>query len=169
MLKKFPSDKISGTKNAFFLSRAPTHHRFTFNLRFLYELKHKVLLSKTVCGIFHFQFHFVLTKVFIFVQQNTWTFWLQNATIPFKTKIIENGLKKSIEVHFNRQKIFLLYFYEACNVNLWEKKFVRSTAYLCRTDVFIKCHHFVIKKQTEVKAKQFKLNIFKSMRIYGFS
>ena len=55
MLEKSPSDKINGTKNAlFFPSRAPTHHSFTFNLRFLYELKHKVRLSKTVCGIFHF-------------------------------------------------------------------------------------------------------------------
>ena len=33
MLKKFSLGKISGTKNAlFFLSRAPTHHSFTFNL-----------------------------------------------------------------------------------------------------------------------------------------
>ena len=74
MLKKFPSDKINGTKNAlFFLSRAPTHHSFTFNLLFLYELKHKVLLSKTVCGIGLFRFRFVFVKVFIFVQQNAWT------------------------------------------------------------------------------------------------
>ena len=50
MSKKFPSDKINGTKNApFFLSPVPTHHNFTFNLRFLYELKYKVRLSKTVC------------------------------------------------------------------------------------------------------------------------
>ena len=33
MLKKFSSDKVNGTKNALlFLSRAPTHHSFTFNL-----------------------------------------------------------------------------------------------------------------------------------------
>ena len=77
MLKQFPSDEISNTKNAlFFLSRAPTHHSFTFNLRFLYELKHKVRLSKTVCGIFHFRFRFVFIKVYISVQQNTWTLWL---------------------------------------------------------------------------------------------
>ena len=77
MLKKFPSDKINGTKNAlFFLSRAPTHHSFTFNLRFLYELKHKVRLSKTECGIFHFRFCFVFIKVYIFVQQNAWNLWL---------------------------------------------------------------------------------------------
>ena len=74
MLKKFPWDKINGTKNAlFFLSRAPTHHSFTFNLRFLYELKHKVRSFKTVCGIFHFRFRFILIKVYIFVQQNAWT------------------------------------------------------------------------------------------------
>ena len=35
--------KINVTKNAvFFLSRAPTHNGFTFNSRFLYEMKHKV-------------------------------------------------------------------------------------------------------------------------------
>ena len=42
-------------KNALFFSQAPTHHSFTFNLQLLYKLKHKVHLSKTVCGIFHFQ------------------------------------------------------------------------------------------------------------------
>ena len=36
IFKKFPSDKINMTKNALFLiSRAPTHHSFTFNLQFL--------------------------------------------------------------------------------------------------------------------------------------
>ena len=71
MLKIFPSDKINGTKNAlFFLLRAPTHLSFTFNMRFLYELKYKVRLSETVCGIFHFRFRFVFVKGYIFVQQN---------------------------------------------------------------------------------------------------
>ena len=45
---------------SFFLPRAPTHHNFTFDLRFFYELKHKVRLSKTVCGIFYFFFFFSL-------------------------------------------------------------------------------------------------------------
>ena len=63
MLKKFPLDKINGTKNVlFFLWWAPVHHSFTFNLRFCkfckYELKHKVRLSKTVCGIFPFSIPF---------------------------------------------------------------------------------------------------------------
>ena len=90
MLKKFPSDKINGTKNAlFFLSRAPTHHSFTFNLRFLYELKHKVRLSKTVCGIFHFRCRFVFIKVYIFAGQNAWTLWFKNVIISFKIKTIE--------------------------------------------------------------------------------
>ena len=34
MLKKFPLDKIIGTKYVLFLSRAPTHHSFTFNILF---------------------------------------------------------------------------------------------------------------------------------------
>ena len=75
MLKDFPSDKRNGTKNAlFFLPRAPTHHSFTVNLRFLHDLKHKVRLSKTECEIFHFRFCFVFIKAYIFVQQNAWTF-----------------------------------------------------------------------------------------------
>ena len=72
-VKKFLSDKINGTKNAiFFLSRAPTRHSFTFNSQFLYELKHKIRLSKGMCGIFHFRFRFVFIKIF-FVQQKVWT------------------------------------------------------------------------------------------------
>ena len=79
MLKKFPSDKIDGTKNAFFFpSRAPTHQSFTLNLLFLYDLNHKVCLSKTVCGISHFRFGFISIKVYVFVQKkkkkkNAWT------------------------------------------------------------------------------------------------
>ena len=74
MLKKFPSDKINGAKNTlFFLSRAPTQYSFTFNLRFLYELKQKVLFFKTVSAILHFRFRLVFIKVYIFVQQKAWT------------------------------------------------------------------------------------------------
>ena len=74
MLKKFSSDKRSGANTTLFsISRAPTHHSFTFNLEFLHKLKHKVRLSKTVCRILHFQFRFIFIKIFIFVQQNPWT------------------------------------------------------------------------------------------------
>ena len=76
MLKKIPSDKINGTKNAlFFLSRAPSHHNFNFNLQFLYDWSTS-FISKTVCWIFYFRFRFVFAKLYIFVQQNAWTFWL---------------------------------------------------------------------------------------------
>ena len=62
MVNELPSDKIYGTKNALFLfSRAPTHHSFTFNLRFLHELKQKV------------RFRFVFIKVCFFVHENAWT------------------------------------------------------------------------------------------------
>ena len=76
LLKKFPLGKISGAKIPSFSSRAPSHHCFSFNLWFLHELKHKVRLSKTVCGIFHFRFRFAFIKVYIFVQQKTCTLWL---------------------------------------------------------------------------------------------
>ena len=88
--KKIPSEKISNTKNVLlFLARAPTHHSFTFNSQFLYELKHKVNLSKDGCGIFHIWFYLVFIKVYIFVEQKAWTSWLQNIIIPIKIKIIE--------------------------------------------------------------------------------
>ena len=75
MLKKFPSLKVNSTKNAlFFLSRASTHHSFTFNLQFLYELKHMVYLSKSVCGIFRFRFRLAFIELYIFVQQKGWAF-----------------------------------------------------------------------------------------------
>ena len=74
MIKKIPSDKINSTKNVlFFFLKAPTHHTFTFDLRLLYEYKHKVCLHKTMCGTFFFRFRFVFTKLYIFGQQNAWT------------------------------------------------------------------------------------------------
>ena len=45
MLEKFCLDKINVAKmHNFFLLKAQTHHSFTFNSRFLYELKYKVHL-----------------------------------------------------------------------------------------------------------------------------
>ena len=52
MLKKLPSGKTNVAKNAFFTSRTPANHSLTFN--FLYEWKHMVHFSETLCGIFHF-------------------------------------------------------------------------------------------------------------------
>ena len=67
VLKNFPPDKWNGTKNVVcFLSQVPVYHSFTFNLKFLYDLKRKVCLSKTVSGIFHFWLRFVFIKVYIF-------------------------------------------------------------------------------------------------------
>ena len=74
MLKKILSDKINSKNNVVvLLLSAPTHDSFTFNLPILYELKHKVCLSKIVSGIFHFRFSYIFIKVYIVVQQNAWT------------------------------------------------------------------------------------------------
>ena len=74
MLKQFHLHKINATKmHSFFLSRAPTDHTFTFNSQFLYELRHMVHFSKTVCGIFHFQLRLVFITFYIFLQQKGWT------------------------------------------------------------------------------------------------
>ena len=78
MLRKFPSDKTNGSKNAFFfLSQAATYHSFTFNLRFYYE--REVRLSETLRAISHFWFRFAFIKVYIFVQQNAVTLWRHNS------------------------------------------------------------------------------------------
>ena len=63
MLKKFQRNKKC---TLFFLWLAPTYHSVTFNSQFFYELKNKVHLSQTVCGIFNFQFRLVLIKVLFF-------------------------------------------------------------------------------------------------------
>ena len=77
MLKKIFFGEYKRYKRCpLFLSPALIHHSLTFNLRFLYELQHKVRLCKTMYGIFHFWFRFVFPEVYIFVQQIAWTLWL---------------------------------------------------------------------------------------------
>ena len=61
------------TKCLLFSFASSNSSQFYFsNLRFLYELKHKVRLSKIMCGIFFFQFRLIFIKVFIFFQQNAY-------------------------------------------------------------------------------------------------
>ena len=65
MLKKFSFGQNKQYKKfPLFFSRAPTHHSFTYNSRFLCDLKHKVRLSKSVCGIFHNRFRFYQSLYF---------------------------------------------------------------------------------------------------------
>ena len=72
------SKKISKMSNyvlilsIFFLIMRIRNLQCTFNIQFLYDLRHKIRLSKIVCGIFHFRFRFVFIKVYIFLQQNAW-------------------------------------------------------------------------------------------------
>ena len=76
-------------KNAvFFLLRAPTHHTFTFNLRFLYELKHKFRLSKLYMGFPIFDFTSLLLK-FVFLFNKMHGLFDLKTSVPFKIKIIE--------------------------------------------------------------------------------
>ena len=58
-----PWDKTQIKNSLFFLSWALSYHSFTFNSWFLYELKHKICLTKNVRGIFHFQFRFIFIKI----------------------------------------------------------------------------------------------------------
>ena len=86
IIKKFPSDKINITKMyPFFLLRAPTHYSFTFNSRFLYELKHKVHISKSVgFSIFH-SVSFLLKVICLFNKKHV--------TFDFKTPLYLSKLK----------------------------------------------------------------------------
>ena len=64
MLKNLSFGQSKRYKKHYFISRSPTHHSFTFNSQFLYEIKHMVYLSKTACGIFHFWFRLVFIKLY---------------------------------------------------------------------------------------------------------
>ena len=66
MLQNFPLCKKRYKNPLFFLSRDPTYQSFILKLWFLYELKHKVCLFKTVCRIFHFRFCFGFIKSLCF-------------------------------------------------------------------------------------------------------
>ena len=78
-------DKTNVRKNALFFSFALQlitvflflqflqFYNFLQFLQILYELKHKVHLSKNVCGIFHYRFHFAFIKFYILAQQKAWT------------------------------------------------------------------------------------------------
>ena len=64
-VKKFPSDKINGTKNAiFFLSRTPAYRSFTFQI---------LIWAEAGFPIFYC---FPFIKVYIIGQQNALTYWL---------------------------------------------------------------------------------------------
>ena len=75
-----------------FLTWSSAHHSSILYFRFLYELKHKVSLSKRLCGSFHLWFRFVFGKKIFFhskKKKKKWTLTL-NVIIPVKIKIIEN-------------------------------------------------------------------------------
>ena len=88
--QKYPSDKINVTNNWLFISRAPTYHSFTSILRFLYEPKHQVRLSKSMYEIFQFDYVSFLLK-FIFYLTKSMHYLTLKRHIPFKTKIIKKS------------------------------------------------------------------------------
>ena len=58
--------------------------------------------------------------------------------------MITISLKKLIEAHFNTSEIFLLYFYDAYDVSLWE--IIPHTASSYKTNFFTELHHFMKKE-----------------------
>ena len=53
-------------------------------------------------------------------------------------------------------------------MSICEEKVWVSMAYSCRTNVFIELPRFMKNELIQLKTKQIKQNIFKSMGIYGF-
>ena len=69
ILKKFSCETTNDTKNVlFFCSRAPTHHSFTFNLRFSNEPNYKVCLLKNVWISIFDSVSFLLKFIFLFTK-----------------------------------------------------------------------------------------------------
>ena len=66
MLKKISFRQNKRYKKCTFFSYVPTDQSFIFNLRFLYELKHKVHLSKCMKD-FPFPIPSRFIKVYIFI------------------------------------------------------------------------------------------------------
>ena len=80
MLKRFTSDKINGTKYAlFFLSRTPTHHSFTFDSQFFYELNTNSISLKVSVGIFYFRFRLFLLKFIFLLNKKHGLFYLKTS------------------------------------------------------------------------------------------
>ena len=107
MLKKFLSYNIND------------HHSFTFSLWFLNGLKHKVCLSKTVCGVFNIWFRFVFIKVYIFFKNNRKTtycfalrpliFKLQQEVLKFNNLCVSwSSPKTDLEANFLSPEIEVL-------------------------------------------------------------
>lgn len=65
MLKKFPWDNRSVTKNALFIVLLSFRDSYMGWIKFYH--------SKSMCWIFYFRFWFVFIKVSIFFQQEAWT------------------------------------------------------------------------------------------------
>ena len=113
------------------------------------------LFIKATGTTFHnFFFDWLLTKLSPKIEHDTsgsffyWTTYFWKNCVESQKSSCNILFGKSVEVHFNRSKVFLLYFYDAYYVNLWEKNFGRSTGYSCRTNVFTEFHHFMKKIYT---------------------
>ena len=83
--RKFPSGKTNNIKNTFLLTTAQKTVQFYFQFVILIwaEAQGSSLWNCV------WDYPFLMDKVYIFVQQNVWTLWLQNVITPFNIEIIE--------------------------------------------------------------------------------
>ena len=117
---------MKAQKNSYFFSELQVITVFTFNLRFLYELKYKVSASKTVCGIFHSRFRFVFIKVNIFVQK-------MHGLFDFK------GATKSYFTHYSFA-VFILFNTSLCKSAFSTNSFRKLVFYRSALFVFSACY-----------------------------
>ena len=61
-------------------------------------------------------------------------------------------LKKSIELHFNRRNLFLLYFYDAYDLNLGGEKVCQKNGFLMHSKCLYKISTFYGKRIDTAKA-----------------
>ena len=81
------------------------------------KLEKKLPGSTISYKIFETNCSFHVKVVWRLVRQFVYTIFISNTGT-----FIPCSMKKSLEEHFNRSNIFLLYFYDAYDVNLWGKK-----------------------------------------------
>ena len=97
IIKRFSFKKSKRYKKCTLFFTSSTHQSFTFDLQLLYELKNMIHVSKTMYGLFNFQFRLIFIQVYIFVQQKAWILKRHN--------FFQNYINRKATHSFSRLKI----------------------------------------------------------------
>ena len=83
-----------------YFSQTPTHHSFTFNLKFLCKLKHKVRRSKCVWWIFHYWFRFVFIKACVHYFHQIFIFYEKRFLFDLKSSFRSPEIQSFVFLSF---------------------------------------------------------------------